>query len=157
MQLCGSLSILWHCLSLGPKWKLTFSSPVSTAEFSKSVAIVEYFCISIYLALSLEVFSNEYELVFHFEGKGRRRKMGNYGLWRLRWFRKLGIKVNVKPDFICENIIYNCENSLQDKFRFYMVYDRRQFLYSSSEVWYNFLVPRIWRNWQIGIYHKWKE
>ena len=42
--------------------------------------------------------------------------MGNYGLWRLRWFRKLGIKVNVKPDFICENIIYNCENSLQDKF-----------------------------------------
>ena len=35
MQLCGSLSILWHCLSLGLKWKLTFSSPVVTAEFSK--------------------------------------------------------------------------------------------------------------------------
>ena len=28
MQLCGSLSILWHCLSLGLEWKLTFSSPV---------------------------------------------------------------------------------------------------------------------------------
>ena len=26
MQLCGSLSILWHCLSLGLEWKLTFSS-----------------------------------------------------------------------------------------------------------------------------------
>ena len=24
MQLCGSLSILWHCLSLGLEWKLTF-------------------------------------------------------------------------------------------------------------------------------------
>ena len=33
MQLCGSLSILWHCLSLGLEWKLTFSSPVATAEF----------------------------------------------------------------------------------------------------------------------------
>ena len=35
MQLCGSLSILWHCLSLGLEGKLTFSSPVATAEFSK--------------------------------------------------------------------------------------------------------------------------
>ena len=26
----------WHCLSLGLEWKLTFSSPVTTAEFSKS-------------------------------------------------------------------------------------------------------------------------
>ena len=25
MQLCGSLSSLWHCLSLGLEWKLTFS------------------------------------------------------------------------------------------------------------------------------------
>ena len=24
VQLCGSLSILWHCLSLGLRWKLTF-------------------------------------------------------------------------------------------------------------------------------------
>lgn len=42
--------------------------------------------------------------------------MENYGLWRWRWFRKLRIEVNVKLYFICENIIYNCENSLQDKF-----------------------------------------
>ena len=27
-QLCGSLNILWHCLSLGLEWKLTISSPV---------------------------------------------------------------------------------------------------------------------------------
>ena len=26
VQLCGSLSILWHCFSLGLEWKLTFSS-----------------------------------------------------------------------------------------------------------------------------------
>ena len=40
MQLCGSLSILWHCLSLGLEWKLTFSSPVGTAEFSKFAGIL---------------------------------------------------------------------------------------------------------------------
>ena len=40
VQLCGSLSILWHCLSLGLEWKRTFSSPVATAEFSKFVGIL---------------------------------------------------------------------------------------------------------------------
>ena len=37
-QLCGSLSILWYRLSLGLEWKLTFSSPVAPAEFSKFAA-----------------------------------------------------------------------------------------------------------------------
>ena len=36
----SSLSILWHCLSLGLEWKLTFSSPVATAEFSKCAGIM---------------------------------------------------------------------------------------------------------------------
>ena len=40
VQLCRSLSILWHCLSLGLEWKLTFSSPVATAEFSKFPGIL---------------------------------------------------------------------------------------------------------------------
>ena len=40
MQLCSSLSIFWHCLSLGLEWKLTFSSPVATAEFSKFADIL---------------------------------------------------------------------------------------------------------------------
>ena len=40
MQLCGSLSILWHCLSLGLECKLTFSSPVATAEFSQFAGIL---------------------------------------------------------------------------------------------------------------------
>ena len=35
-----SLNIFWHCLSLGLKWKLTFSSPVATAEFSKFAGIL---------------------------------------------------------------------------------------------------------------------
>ena len=39
MQLCSSLSTLWHCLSLGLEWKLTFSSPVATAEFSRFAGI----------------------------------------------------------------------------------------------------------------------
>ena len=37
---CAYLSILWHCLSLGLEWKLTFSSPVATAEFSKFADIL---------------------------------------------------------------------------------------------------------------------
>ena len=40
MQLCSSLSILWHCLSLGLEWKLTSSSPVAAAEFSKFADIL---------------------------------------------------------------------------------------------------------------------
>ena len=40
MQLCSSLSILWHCLSLGLEWKLSFSSPVATVEFSKFSGIL---------------------------------------------------------------------------------------------------------------------
>ena len=40
LQLCGSLNILWHCLSLGLEWKLTFSSPVATAEFSRFAGIL---------------------------------------------------------------------------------------------------------------------
>ena len=38
--MCGSLSILWHCLSLGLEWKPTFSNPVATAEFSKFAGIL---------------------------------------------------------------------------------------------------------------------
>ena len=40
MQLPGGLSILSHSLSLGPEIKLTFSSPVATAEFSKFAGIL---------------------------------------------------------------------------------------------------------------------
>ena len=40
VQLYGNLNILWHCLSLGMEWKLTFSSPVATAEFSKFASIL---------------------------------------------------------------------------------------------------------------------
>ena len=40
VKLCGSLSTLWHCLSLGLEWKLNFSSPVATVEFSKFAGIL---------------------------------------------------------------------------------------------------------------------
>ena len=46
MQLCGTLNNFWHCLSLGLEWKLTFSSPVATAEFSKFAGIL---CATLYL------------------------------------------------------------------------------------------------------------
>ena len=54
MQLCGSLSILWHCLSLGLEWKLTFSSPVATAEFSKFAghkSWISHSCVILFLSL----------------------------------------------------------------------------------------------------------
>ena len=37
-KLCSSLSFLWHCLSLGLEWKLTFSSLAATASFSNLLA-----------------------------------------------------------------------------------------------------------------------
>ena len=40
VQLWSNLNILWHCPSLGSEWKLNFSSPVATAEFSKFVGIL---------------------------------------------------------------------------------------------------------------------
>ena len=40
VQLCGRLSILWHCLSLGLEWKRTFSSPVASDEFPKFAGIL---------------------------------------------------------------------------------------------------------------------
>ena len=33
-------AFFWHCGSLGLQWKLTFSSPVATAEFSKFAGIL---------------------------------------------------------------------------------------------------------------------
>ena len=39
-NLCGSLNILWHCLFLAMKWKLTFSSLALTAKFSKYAGIL---------------------------------------------------------------------------------------------------------------------
>ena len=40
VQSCNSLNFLWHCLSLGLEYKLTFSSPVATVEFSKLVGVL---------------------------------------------------------------------------------------------------------------------
>ena len=37
---CAVVSALWHCLSLGLERKLTFPSPVATAEFSKFVCLL---------------------------------------------------------------------------------------------------------------------
>ena len=37
---CAVVWTLWHCLSWGLEWKLTFSSPVATAEFSKFAGIL---------------------------------------------------------------------------------------------------------------------
>jgi len=38
--ICDILNILWHCFSLGLEGKLTVSSPMATAEFSKFAGIL---------------------------------------------------------------------------------------------------------------------
>ena len=40
MQLCSSLNTFWQFLTLGLDWKLAFSSPIATAEFSKFSGIL---------------------------------------------------------------------------------------------------------------------
>ena len=40
VPLCNCLRILWHCLSVGLEWKLTFSSPLATPEFSEFADIL---------------------------------------------------------------------------------------------------------------------
>ena len=40
VQLCNVFNVVWHGLSLGLKWKLTFSNLVATTEFSKFANIL---------------------------------------------------------------------------------------------------------------------
>ena len=67
VELFGSLNILWHCLSLGLKWKLNLFSPVITAEFSKfagtsSAALSKHHLLGFNIA-QLE-FHNNYSFFF---------------------------------------------------------------------------------------------
>ena len=48
----SGFSILWHCLSLGLEWKLTFFSPVATVEFSKFASILNVAEIDVFLELA---------------------------------------------------------------------------------------------------------
>ena len=83
VQLCGSLSILWHCPSLGLEWKLTFSSPVASAEFSKFAGILSA-ALSQYHLLGFEIA----QLEFHHLGNGNppqyscRENPMDRGTWR---------------------------------------------------------------------------
>ena len=58
-NLCSSLSILWHGFSLGLEWKLSFSSPMVTAEFSKFVGILSA-ALSQHHLLGLEIAQLEF-------------------------------------------------------------------------------------------------
>ena len=53
------LSILWHCPSLGLQRKVTFSSPVATAEFSKFAGILSATLLQQYL-LGFEIAQLEF-------------------------------------------------------------------------------------------------
>ena len=49
MQLCNSLNILWHCLSLGLGRKLTFSSTVATGSKLGKEYVKAVYCYTDYL------------------------------------------------------------------------------------------------------------
>ena len=92
MQLWGSLSILWHSLSLGLEWKLTFSSPVATAEFSKfagilSAAVSQHHLLALEMA-QLECRSGQVKITFH-----NNPLSDNYivDMWRGCW-------TNIRPE-----------------------------------------------------------
>ena len=59
VQLFSSLNIFCHCLSLGSEWKLTFSGPVATAEFSKFCWYIE--C-STFTASSFRIWNSSTEI-----------------------------------------------------------------------------------------------
>ena len=59
MQLCDSLNILWPCPSLELEWKLTFSTPVATADFSKFAGILSA-ALSEHHLLGLEIAQLEF-------------------------------------------------------------------------------------------------
>ena len=58
VQLCGNLNILWHCLSLGLEWKLTFSHPVATAVLQ----ICWHIECSTFTASSFRILNNSAEI-----------------------------------------------------------------------------------------------
>ena len=55
MQLCGSLSILWHCLFLGLERKLTFSCPVATAEYCDIGSLYSNYPLVILMAMKISL------------------------------------------------------------------------------------------------------
>ena len=52
-------TFLWHCPSLGLEWKLTFSSPLATSEFSKFAGILSG-ALSQYHLLGFEIAQLEF-------------------------------------------------------------------------------------------------
>ena len=60
VQLCSSLNILWHCISLGLEWKLTFSSPVDAAEFSEFAGILSAALLQQHHLLGFEIAQLEF-------------------------------------------------------------------------------------------------
>ena len=63
--LCSILSILWHSLSLGLEWKLTFSNPVATAEFSKFTGILGASCFRTFTASSFRIWNSSTGIASH--------------------------------------------------------------------------------------------
>ena len=58
VQLCGSLNILWDCLPSVLEWKLIFSSPLATAEFSQISQICWHIECSTFTAASFRIWNS---------------------------------------------------------------------------------------------------
>ena len=76
-----SLNSLWHCLLLGLEWKLTFSSPVSTYEFSRYAGILSAALSQDHL-LGFEIAQLEFH---HLHLTSHSRMSGSRWVITLRW------------------------------------------------------------------------
>ena len=66
---CAIVSILWHSLSLALEWKLPFSGPVATAEFSKFAGILSA-ALSRHHLLGFEIVQLEFHHLRDRDGRG---------------------------------------------------------------------------------------
>ena len=99
------LNILWHCLSLGLEWKVTFSSPVVTVEFSKFVGILS-------AALSQHhLLDVPYVQAVYRKGRGSRDQTANI-CWIIEKAREFQKKNLLLLYWLCQNLDYVDHNKL---------------------------------------------
>ena len=146
-QLCCSLNILWHCLSLGLEWKLTFSSPVATAEFSKLAGILSV-ALSQHHLLGFEIAEiTSPPLAFIVEILSKAHLTSHSRMSGSRWVTTpLWFSVSLRPFYIVNDVL--CTYHLH----FHQQRMRVLFLHFLTSIWCQriFLNSSYWTSLQIS-------